>query len=133
MLDTPKRQAPIRGYIIKNSTSRSIAPELIAMEQAYPGILQHWMEHGIDIIVSANGIAVFRFNGWSATMEIGARAAEIIAPNAVRAEGPQQAVYLGIPLFMHGRDECYDVLELTLCCMFTEGHLTDVVNVSHGG
>jgi hypothetical protein len=32
MLDINKRQAPIWGYIIKNSMSRSIAPELIAME-----------------------------------------------------------------------------------------------------
>jgi hypothetical protein len=33
MLDINKRQAPSRGYIIKNSSmSQSVAPELIAME-----------------------------------------------------------------------------------------------------
>jgi hypothetical protein len=88
VLDTNKRQAAIHGYIIKTSMSGSIAPELIAMERAHPRILQCWMEHGIEIIASADSTAVLRFNDWSIKLEVGA--AKIIAPDAVGAEGPSK-------------------------------------------
>jgi hypothetical protein len=70
----------VHGFFVKNAMQRAIAPELIAMDSAYPGYLWYWKQHGIDIAIAADGIAVVLFHRLSIKLEIGA--AKIILPFA---------------------------------------------------
>jgi hypothetical protein len=128
--DDDSNNCKVRGYFVKNAMQRAIAPELIAINRAYPGSLSHWKQHGIDIAIAADGTSVVRFNGRSWKLEIGA--AKIISPFA-GADSAQQASYLGIPLFIHDGEECYTSLRASLARMFREGHLRAQVTVTLDG
>jgi hypothetical protein len=85
----------------------------------------------MDIVVAADGTSVVRFCGHSVKLEV--CTAKIIIPSHLGNPGPQQAAFLGIPLFMHDGDECYQSLNVTMGRMFRDGHLREQVTVSTNG
>jgi hypothetical protein len=60
-LESHSHHTSSRAYFVRNVMQRCIAPEMLAMQDAYPGIVQHWAKHGMDIVVAADGTAVVRF------------------------------------------------------------------------
>jgi hypothetical protein len=76
-------------------------------------------------------LTVVRFCGRYIKLEVGT--AKIIIPSLVGGSGAQQAAFLGIPLFMHDSDECYQALNATMGCMFRDGHLREQVTVFKDG
>jgi hypothetical protein len=68
----------LKGCFVKDAMQRLIAPELQAMEKAYPGSLKYWEKYGVDIVLAADGIAYARFMVWYQKLEMGG--AKIIAP-----------------------------------------------------
>lgn len=100
------RQHPARGYFVKMAMARCIAPELQQMDSAFPGALDFWATHGVDIVLAADGTSRSLFNGTSAKLEIGA--CKILLRKGgpwdepwVGGTGAQQAASLAIPLFVH--------------------------------
>jgi mannose-6-phosphate isomerase class I len=87
----------VKGFFLKHAMQHAIIPELISTDHALPGSLRYWKQHGIDIIIAADGTAVVRINGQSYKLEIGA--AKIIVPSAKNSA--QQSAFFGIPLFIH--------------------------------
>jgi hypothetical protein len=74
---------------------RCIAPEMLAMQDACPSILQYWAEHGMDIVVAADSTSVAHFCGHSVKLEVSN--AKIIIPSHVGDPGPQQAEFSAHP------------------------------------
>jgi hypothetical protein len=121
-------QAATHGYILKNAMQRVIAPEVESVCTAYPNSLLWWMEHGVDIVLAADGTSIVRFTGRSFKLELGA--CKVIRPDAA---GAQQGGFMGIPLLIHDGEECYGGLKATLGRMIREGHLSDIVTITVNG
>jgi hypothetical protein len=90
-LEAHSKHAQSTAYFVKNAMQRCVAPEMLAMQDAYPSILQYWAEHGMDIVVAADGTSVARFCGRSVKMEVST--AKIIIRSHVGDPGPQQAAF----------------------------------------
>jgi hypothetical protein len=106
---------------------RSIAPELVAMLEAYPEALNQWIQHiGVDICICADSPIVTHLSGWSINLDIGA--CKIVCPSG---KGAQQSNFLGIPLLMHDGGECHQSLRDTLGRMLEQGHLGRSVVITY--
>jgi hypothetical protein len=123
-----KRNAPSKAFVVRNAMERLIAPELLAMEPGYPGILDLWRKFGVDIVIAADGTGLERFSGYAIKMEIGG--CKILTPGCFGDTSTQQAAFLGIPLFMYDGEEGYSALKATFARMFSKRHLADHVTIA---
>jgi hypothetical protein len=81
-----RKQAPSKGYFVNDAMNGCTVPELLAVEEDFPGILAHWVNHvmWVDIVIATDGTAALCFRSLSIKFKVST--AKIVVPIIFRPQ-----------------------------------------------